>query len=48
VYREAGKLGQERNDEIASALKTELAKCRRPNGVIMDSNSWKVTAKNPG
>ena len=48
VYREAGKLGEERHDEITNALKAELAKYQRPNGVIMDSSSWKVTAKNPG
>jgi hypothetical protein len=48
VYREAGKLGEERHDEIANALKTELAKYQQRNGVIMDSSSWKVTAKNPG
>ena len=48
VYREAGKLAEERQDEIANALKTELAKYQRPNGVIMDSSSWKVTAQNPG
>ena len=48
VYREAGKLGEERKDEIARALKAELAKYQRPNGVMMDSSSWKVTARNPG
>jgi hypothetical protein len=48
VYREAGKLGEERHDEIARALKAELAKYQRPNGVMMDSSSWKVTARNPG
>ena len=48
VYREAGKLGEERHDEVANAIKAELAKYQRPNGVIMDSSSWKVTAKNPG
>lgn len=47
VYREAGKLGEERHDEIANALKTELAKYQGLNGVMMDSSSWKVTAKNP-
>ena len=44
VYREAGKLAEQRYDEIASALKSELAKYQRSNGVIMDSSSWKVTA----
>jgi ubiquinone/menaquinone biosynthesis C-methylase UbiE len=48
VYREAGKRGEERHDEIASALKAELARYRQPNGVMMDSSSWKVTARNPG
>ena len=48
VYREAGKLAEERHEEIANALETALAKYRRPNGVIMDSSSWKVTGRNPG
>lgn len=48
VYREAGQLAEQRHDEIAAALKAELAKYVRPNGVIMDSSSWKVTARNPG
>jgi sulfopyruvate decarboxylase TPP-binding subunit len=47
VYREAGKFGEERHDEIAQALKTQLAKYQQPGGVIMDSSSWKVTAENP-
>jgi ubiquinone/menaquinone biosynthesis C-methylase UbiE len=47
VYREAGKLAEQRHDEIAAALKTGLAAYQRPNGVMMDSSSWKVTAKNP-
>src|SRR5262245_36843626 len=36
VYREAGKLAEQRHDEIA--------KYQRPEGVMMDSSSWKVTA----
>jgi ubiquinone/menaquinone biosynthesis C-methylase UbiE len=48
VYREAGKLGEQRHEEITQALKAELARHQQPNGVIMDSSSWKVTAKNPG
>src|SRR3954468_23426507 len=47
VYREAGKAAEQRHDEIAKALKTELAKYQGPNGVMMDSSSWKVTARNP-
>jgi hypothetical protein len=47
VYREAGKLAEERHSEIAAALKAQLAKYQGPNGVMMDSSSWKVTARNP-
>lgn len=47
VYREAGKLAEERHAEIVSALKSELSKYQRANGVMMDSSSWKVTARNP-
>jgi ubiquinone/menaquinone biosynthesis C-methylase UbiE len=48
VYREAGTLAHQRHDEIASALRTQLGKYQGPNGVMMDSSSWKVTARNPG
>jgi ubiquinone/menaquinone biosynthesis C-methylase UbiE len=47
IYREAGKLAEERHDEITSALKAELVKYQRPEGIVMDSSSWKVTARNP-
>ena len=47
VYREAGKLAEQRHAEIVSALKSELSKYQRANGVMMDSSSWKVTARNP-
>ena len=48
VYREAGKLAEARHDEIAGALRAQLAKYKGPDGVMMDSSSWKVTASNPG
>ena len=47
VYREAGKLAEERHDEIAGALRAQLAKYKGPDGVMMESSSWKVTASNP-
>ncbi|MGB8429801.1 MAG: class I SAM-dependent methyltransferase [Pseudolabrys sp.] len=47
VYREAGKLAESQHNEIAAALKAQLAKYQGPNGVMMDSSSWKVTASNP-
>src|SRR5262245_16890140 len=48
VYREAGKLAEERHAEIAAALRAQLARYKGPTGVMMDSSSWKVTARNPG
>ena len=48
VYREAGELAEQRHGEIAAALRVELARFQRPNGIVMDSSSWKVTARNPG
>ena len=48
VYREAGRAAEQRHDEIAKALKAELAQYEEPNGVMMNSSSWKVTAKNSG
>jgi ubiquinone/menaquinone biosynthesis C-methylase UbiE len=46
VYREAGKLAEDRHDEITEALKARLAPYEGPEGVMMDSSSWKVTARN--
>jgi ubiquinone/menaquinone biosynthesis C-methylase UbiE len=48
VYREAGKLAEDRHEEIAEALKAQLTNHLGPNGVMMDSSSWRVTAINPG
>ena len=48
VYREAGKIAEDRHEEIAQALKAQLAKHLGPNGVMMESSSWRVTAINPG
>ena len=47
VYREAGDEAVRRHDEIAGALKAELAKYETPEGIVMGSSSWKVTARNP-
>ena len=47
VYREAGAEAIRRYEEIAAALKAELALYATPAGIMMDSSSWKVTAKNP-
>jgi ubiquinone/menaquinone biosynthesis C-methylase UbiE len=47
VYREAGDVAVKRHDEIAAALRAELAKHATPDGIVMGSSSWKVTARNP-
>lgn len=47
VYREAGEEAQRRHEEIVSALATELRKYETPEGIVMESSSWKVRACNP-
>lgn len=48
VYREAGEIAERRHDEIVAALKAELARHQTPEGVALESSSWKVVARNPG
>jgi ubiquinone/menaquinone biosynthesis C-methylase UbiE len=47
VYRAAGEEAERQHDLVTAALKKELAGFLRPNGVVMDSSSWMVTARNP-
>ncbi|WP_372674803.1 class I SAM-dependent methyltransferase [Aquicoccus sp.] len=46
IYREAGMIAERRHDEIVAALKCELAPLEKPEGIVMSSGSWKVTARN--
>ena len=48
VYREAGKRQSASHGELVAALKDELKEFVRPEGVMMKSSSWMVTAQNPG
>jgi ubiquinone/menaquinone biosynthesis C-methylase UbiE len=48
VYREAGEEAERKHDDIDRALKSELSKYVTPDGVVMESSSWKISAKNPG
>jgi len=48
VYREAGEEAERRHDDIVAALKKELTRHETPEGVVMDSSSWKIRARNPG
>ena len=46
VYREAGKEALHLHDKLIAALKDALREFVRPEGVMMDSSSWMVTARN--
>ena len=48
VYREAGELALRQRDAMAAALTAELARHATPEGIVMQSSSWKVSARNPG
>lgn len=47
VFREAGDEALSRQDEITSALKAELARYETPEGIVMGSSSWMISARNP-
>jgi ubiquinone/menaquinone biosynthesis C-methylase UbiE len=48
IYREAGREAERKHEMLVAALKDELGKFMRPEGVMMGSSSWMVTAQNPG
>ena len=48
VYREAGDEATQKHDEIAAALTDELARWETPEGIVMESSSWVISARNPG
>jgi ubiquinone/menaquinone biosynthesis C-methylase UbiE len=49
VYREAGAEAERQHAAITAALKAEIATYQTDDGsIVMDSSSWKVTARNPG
>jgi ubiquinone/menaquinone biosynthesis C-methylase UbiE len=48
IVREAGARADECRDEIAAALRDELSRYARDDGIWMASSSWTITAKNPG
>ena len=47
VYREAGDQAVAKHDEIIAALESELSKHVISDGVVMESSSWKIRARNP-
>jgi len=48
VYREAGPQADRLHHTLVAALKDELKPFVRPEGVMMNSSSWMVSARNPG
>ncbi len=47
VYREAGEEAARKHGEIQAALESELSRYATGEGIVMDSSSWKITARNP-
>jgi ubiquinone/menaquinone biosynthesis C-methylase UbiE len=48
VFREAGEEAERRRGEIEAALRAELARHETGEGIVMQSSSWKISARNPG
>ena len=48
IVREAGALADTHRDRITTALRDELGRHAKSDGVWMHSSSWTITAKNPG
>jgi len=48
LYREAGREAERLHDTLVAALRDELSGFIRPEGVMIKSSSWMVTAQNPG
>lgn len=48
IVREAGALADTHRDKITMALRDELARHAKSDGVWMHSSSWTITARNPG
>src|SRR5258708_16705505 len=47
VWRARGERGAQQHEQIVAAMKKALAPYATPNGIVMDSSSWKITARNP-
>ena len=47
IYREAGATAAARKEEIEAALRAAIAPYAGPQGVVMQSSSWTITARRP-
>ncbi|MEE8189607.1 MAG: class I SAM-dependent methyltransferase [Kiloniellales bacterium] len=48
VYREAGEEAERKHEEIQAALESELGRYATDEGIVMESSSWVISARNPG
>ncbi|HRO13014.1 class I SAM-dependent methyltransferase [Amaricoccus sp.] len=48
IVREAGEIAEAKRPEIEAALTEELARYRTAEGIMLDTSSWMVSARNPG
>ena len=47
IFRVAGDEAVQKRDEILGALKSELKAYETPDGIVLDSSSWVIKARNP-
>ena len=47
VYREAGEEAERKKEEIEAALKAALKTYETPEGIVLGSSSWVISARNP-
>jgi ubiquinone/menaquinone biosynthesis C-methylase UbiE len=48
IFREAGDEAEQKRDSIVAALKSELKAFETSDGILLDSSSWVISARNPG
>ncbi len=47
VFREAGDLAEQSREEIEAALSEAISPYLTDEGIVMESSSWVITARNP-
>ena len=47
IFREAGDEAAQKREHIVGALKSELKAYETPDGIVLDSSSWVIRARNP-
>lgn len=47
IYREAGDKAKQQHEQIIAGMKAALTPYVTPEGIVLDSSSWKITARNP-